>query len=1780
MAEITFELVIPGDNQETYDNLIAALPSGNNNLMRGIIVPSHPLNLPQSFLISNLTPEISYVVDFQGEWQTAPTSRMYFVPVVTNQTITVALPYGPVTVTVRDEQGVYPPQTFLLSVVNYAVLFSAYASEITEYSKDPMSLLENSISNPLAYRLAAPMLGGLTNLIPTDLETMAALATKLLIKNLLYKPGTLGATREILSAFSASTPIFFKMQNLNSFDSPLYRSEEIFQGYEAHIWLPNSEIERWRAFCQLLNNLPQLYSLKQITEGEVYVSQGSQLRHHIFDFDSPFANSITAGLAYSSECFLRLFTLNVTVQAEHFLSFCQASYILDQLILSPFLPTDADPLGITPWSSYSLAGRFEQQFDITSTHEWLFDSPLQGAANGINQFFTLSKLPVSIEAVKIFVDGLLQKLYIDYRVSLSGNILSDAYRILSMPYGPLLINIPIGVDRPFLAPVFSSIEVRGNAPLQMLLTGVEQGLSEVSFIISHRPDTVPTDPEAIAVHYVTPKLPNSGNPGENQYGQIALTAGINSYDLTFTQPTLSIDYQLLISLTVNPMPGGDPTQVEQVFHIVRTHTQTGATIEFSDSLAANTYLNWWVIEDDSLTLERGTLLLSNGISSIPLAFSNGPYFDTVVLILQLWEINPSFINASQYLVSTMEMGPGGSVVQFSAPMDGDTYRLDYALFPARGGNFVEFFEPPLGLVEAHYDIKWPDWINTSLSPAPDGIRTEFTLPYPIANAKSLYLTLDGRLLTQGANNQYTVERALIVPLEGSLTLNSPTILGVSPTTNQLATGMTVVGDYIPTNTVIISIDSSTQITLNNAVTGTATLSSFVCQSGGLTVTFTFPPTVNQIPWVVYPITQIGQELPSSWDQGFLNYLPATNGEYATGWIQNAGAITIGDTISVNGLSFTASATSQGSLTNDTSLPIGSFVTWQTLNVTLLGVVNASLPRGFITNVGSIAINSTITWQALGVTLTGVATPLNENQFQVGNGQDADADALRLVINSHSILSGTYSAIYQASGISVIVGNVPNTFETLTATGSITTTNIAVNENYFTVGVSQNADTTSLISTINVHSILSHYYLASGGSGLAIIQAKKLGGGFYDETLIMFGFSTKTNISGDSAPCSYNSYTIYPSEYKVSVPSSNVNTILNILYFPNHPFYEGLGVNVVTTGTLPAPLIVATNYYVVNPTANTFQLSLTPYGTPITLTTTGAGYHTFNSLNIDVAASAFVFQTTMLAASGVVTLGSPVVTSILPSTANLIVGMSVTGTNIPANTIIESIDSLNKITLNANATGAATISFIAENIFLENESVRFITNGTLPSGLVADQTYYAINITQNRFQVSSTSGGSPVVFADSGTGELVVYSVAKFAAGLNQSLDSTALATEIQKHPIIGALVTTTVTGSGYITVTAIEVGLRANYPLAVTGSSITVQGLSAGEDPTGISYATSKLCYYYDAPVTTLDGLSTRLWKQYGGDDFIFTYPPTLQQEGYYISEVYPIDQHPLDSTIANLPCNYPKGIFTQGFGTQFNEISYTVDQPGTLAISTANLPVQEQPSGIVNGINTIFTLNFTSCAGQNSLMLWVDGVFQPSSKYTYTSVGSHGRITMLTPPAVGQGLWAWYLPLGASCADERVNALTGSIDGVNQTFTVPDAPWVDAPTLVVFLEGLFVLQGQDYSVINSNTQIQFFGTLAPASGQSLWAHYNLGSVTPVDNWLQVFVATTDGVTSTFMIPHLLHSQLPTSVDSVLVFLDGLNQGGNFTIEVDIFGKPTGNIIFIGVAPEANRILEVAYIRA
>ena len=64
------------------------------------------------------------------------------------------------------------------------------------------------------------------------------------------------------------------------------------------------------------------------------------------------------------------------------------------------------------------------------------------------------------------------------------------------------------------------------------------------------------------------------------------------------------------------------------------------------------------------------------------------------------------------------------------------------------------------------------------------------------------------------------------------------------------------------------------------------------------------------------------------------------------------------------------------------------------------------------------------------------------------------------------------------------------------------------------------------------------------------------------------------------------------------------------------FAAGDTVTFATTGALPTGLTAGTTYYVVSPTADTFEVATTAGGTPITTTGTQSGTHTISSNNTD------------------------------------------------------------------------------------------------------------------------------------------------------------------------------------------------------------------------------------------------------------------------------------------------------------------------------------------------------------------------------------------------------------------------------------------------------------------------------------------------------------------------------------------------------------------------------------
>ena len=78
----------------------------------------------------------------------------------------------------------------------------------------------------------------------------------------------------------------------------------------------------------------------------------------------------------------------------------------------------------------------------------------------------------------------------------------------------------------------------------------------------------------------------------------------------------------------------------------------------------------------------------------------------------------------------------------------------------------------------------------------------------------------------------------------------------------------------------------------------------------------------------------------------------------------------------------------------------------------------------------------------------------------------------------------------------------------------------------------------------------------------------------------------------------------------------VDSATDVVTATGHNYVDGTQVTVSTAGTLPAPLVAATNYYVRDAAANTFKLALTRGGTAIDITTAGNGTFTVSDAALD------------------------------------------------------------------------------------------------------------------------------------------------------------------------------------------------------------------------------------------------------------------------------------------------------------------------------------------------------------------------------------------------------------------------------------------------------------------------------------------------------------------------------------------------------------------------------------
>lgn len=210
---------------------------------------------------------------------------------------------------------------------------------------------------------------------------------------------------------------------------------------------------------------------------------------------------------------------------------------------------------------------------------------------------------------------------------------------------------------------------------------------------------------------------------------------------------------------------------------------------------------------------------------------------------------------------------------------------------------------------------------------------------------------------------------------------------------------------------------------------------------------------------------------------------------------------------------------------------------------------------------------------------------------------------------------------------------------------------------------------------------------------------------------------------------------------------------------------------------------------------------------------------------------------------------------------------------------------------------------------------------------------------------------------------------------------------------------------------------------------------------------------------------------------------------------------------------------------------------PVTSGAISSVIGKQEALAGIVDGVNTDFTLTSVPL-NRNNIALYLDDIIVPESNWTFAGT----TVTFLTPPALGQSVYAFYLTPSATMAIGFQEVPAGVVNGVNDTFVLTKLP-LDAGSTSVFVNNL-VIPSSEWSLVGSS--IVFNAGSIPALGQSVYVFYlfqgNAPAVTiPTNNEQLEFRTITPGEVAAKQL-----TLSATPVSSTKVMLDYIGIGPQF----------------------------------
>jgi hypothetical protein len=191
---------------------------------------------------------------------------------------------------------------------------------------------------------------------------------------------------------------------------------------------------------------------------------------------------------------------------------------------------------------------------------------------------------------------------------------------------------------------------------------------------------------------------------------------------------------------------------------------------------------------------------------------------------------------------------------------------------------------------------------------------------------------------------------------------------------------------------------------------------------------------------------------------------------------------------------------------------------------------------------------------------------------------------------------------------------------------------------------------------------------------------------------------------------YNTFTVSTSPGGSTFVLTN-GSGLTIKATKSHKLLEAYTVSFATTGTLPAPLVAGTTYYVIpnNLTETQFSISTQQNGVAVSITTAGSGVHTYSPVGITLTQTRenYNYIDFTVLSPGEFIASTPTGTTCTISIAN-----------------------------------PAVVTLVSHG-FAAGDVIRFTTTGALPTGMSISEKYFVIaaGLGADVFRISQTLGGT-------------------------------------------------------------------------------------------------------------------------------------------------------------------------------------------------------------------------------------------------------------------------------------------------------------------------------------------------------------------------------------------------------------------------------------------------------